>query len=85
MVNTITLMPAGTDVDTLQPGQMLATTDPKLFIKACPKCGRSMSTGHAHTITIHEDRTVTIRASCLCPYDDCDAHYFVTHSKIDWC
>lgn len=85
MVNMITLLPEGTDVDVLQPGQMLTTTDPKTFIKACPKCGQISSIGSVHTITVHPDRTVTIRASCLCPYEGCDAHYFVTNSRIDWC
>lgn len=84
MVNRITIVPEGTDTEALQPGEMLPTTDPKLFIKACPKCGGLMSTGHAHTITVHADNTVTIRASCLCPLPGCDAHYFVTRSDIEW-
>lgn len=73
------------DHDKLKPGQMLRTSDPKIFIKACPKCGKKMATGYAHTITEHDDGTITVRASCLCPHEGCDAHYFITQNRIEWC
>lgn len=68
----------------LQPGDMLPTTDEGIYIKACPKCGQTMATGMAHTITHHEDGTITVRASCLCPHEGCDAHYWITRNKIEW-
>jgi hypothetical protein len=85
MTDRITLRRIGADHENLQPGDLLATTDPRMFIKACPKCGRLMATGEKHAITVHDDDTVTISPSCLCPYEDCDAHYFVNRSVISWC
>ena len=49
----------------------------------CPGCGRGSSLAD-HNVEEHADGTVSIMPSCVCPRENCKAHYYVNHNKIDW-
>ena len=65
-----------------QRGVLWLSRDLSLRILGCPACG-SLSTPTKHTITVHEDGTLSLYASVLTPC--CGAHFFVERSRIRWC
>lgn len=48
---------------------------------SCHKCGE-VGLLSDHTITEHEDGTITVEPSIVCPNDKCDAHYFIRNNEI---
>ena len=48
----------------------------------CYKCGE-MGLLSDHKITEHEDGTITVEPSIVCPNEKCDAHYFIRKSEIN--
>jgi len=58
-----------------------------LWYICCPECGICARLQN-HTITEHEDGTVTLSPSLLCPGVECGrctAHYFIERNVIRWC
>ena len=58
------------------------------WLMGCPACGRVATLKHTsggHTVTLEGEVPVlkaTISPSIGCPYQDCDAHYFVKNGEV---
>lgn len=62
---------------------------PGFYNMACAGCGLVGTLyppdQDGHTVTVHDDGTVTISPSLLCGREDrCGAHYFVERSVVRW-
>lgn len=80
----------------LKPGEMspvIGSTKPDVWMVCCPTCG-NLGELRTHTVTEHEDGTVTVSPSLVCngslytapqTYEKCPAHYFVERNQIRWC
>lgn len=70
--------------ETVNPEQGLLVVNvggskPKMY---CPKCSKGAVLDHE--IEKHEDDTVTLSPSLICPHSGCGAHYYVRRNKIEW-
>lgn len=49
----------------------------------CPDCGKKAALA-SHTVTQHDDQTVSISAAVTCPALGCRAAYTIGRNKITW-
>ena len=69
---------------TRYPGVLFMTVPdvPDNRLLGCPQCGM-FGNPAKHTLTLHEDGTVTLSPSVL--VGCCGAHFFIERNRIRWC
>lgn len=74
------------NIDKMTKGQaqQVFWDDKPCLLLTCYKCNfHAFTSSHNHTF--HEDGTVTLTPSVVCPKEGCDAHYYIRKSEIVPC